>query len=61
FLLLREVALNTEDFVHLEAVRSQCSRLEASVAAADYDGDERVRFRELITSVEQALNIHRDA
>ncbi|MEO6942680.1 MAG: DUF2254 domain-containing protein [Terrimesophilobacter sp.] len=60
FLLLREVALNTEDFVHLEAVRSQCSRLEASVAAADYDGDERVRFCELITSVKQALNIHQD-
>lgn len=55
FLLLREVAIVTEQPQYLEAVRSQCERLKASVAAVDYDEREHERFHELAAAVKQAL------
>lgn len=55
FLMLREVALNTDKTRHLESIRTQLERLEKSVAATDYDERDRDRFREFAASVERAL------
>lgn len=55
FQMLREVALNTEKPHHRESIRSQLQRLDASVAAAEYDETDRARFGELAASVEHAL------
>jgi uncharacterized membrane protein len=55
FLLLREVAIVTEQPQHHEAVRSQCERLKASIAAVEYSESERERFGELAAFVERAL------
>lgn len=55
FLMLREVALNTDKARHHESIRSQLERLQASVAAADFDERDRDRFRELTAFVEHAL------
>ncbi len=58
FLLLREVALNTDKHRHHEAILSQCERLEDAVKAAAYDGERLAVFTELAqevrTSVRQA-------
>lgn len=55
FLLLREVALNTNKPHHKESIRVQLTRLQASVDAADYDKRDRDRFGELAASVQHAL------
>lgn len=55
FLMLREVALNTEISAHHDAIRSQLERLVDSVKGAHFDGPEIARFQELAGRVEQAL------
>lgn len=55
FLMLREVAINTDKAHHQDSIRLQLGRLETSVADAGYDDRDRERFRELAASVERAL------
>lgn len=56
FLLLREVALNTDKPHHHESIRAQNERLQASVAAVQYDDAERERFRNLAATVDVAMS-----
>ncbi|MCC6269707.1 MAG: DUF2254 domain-containing protein [Microbacteriaceae bacterium] len=55
FLLLREVTINTDKPHHRELIRAQSERLQASVAAIEYDETERERFRMLAASVDLAM------
>lgn len=55
FLMLREIALNTEKSHHHDSIRAQLDRLEASVSTTDFDERDRDRFSELAASVERAL------
>jgi len=55
FLMLREVALNTEDSGRLASIAMQRSRLIASIAEEDFDPIERATFVELIEAVDAAL------
>lgn len=55
FLLLREIAINTDKPHHHASIRSQLERLESSVDAVNFDERDRDRFRKLTASVERAL------
>ena len=55
FQLLREVALNTTDSRHRDAIAEQCQRLQDSLAERNFDDTELSRFEPLIESVGAAL------
>lgn len=55
FLMLREVALNTDKPHHRDSIRTQCKRLQGSVASAEFDEFDRERFAKLAETVDRAL------
>lgn len=55
FQLLREVALNTAEARHRDAIAQQSQRLQDSVALQNFDEFERARFAPLVESVAAAL------